>query len=325
MMKTIVVAICGLLVAYHGTTAARASDYPTQPITLIIPFAAGGPTDVVARLLSESMSRTLGQPIVIENVVGAGGTTAAIRAMRAPADGYTIIMGHMGTHAAAVALYPKLAYKPSTDFEPIGLAVLMPVLLLGKRDIDARNLKEFIAYARRHEGQLTMAHAGVGSVSYATCMLFNSLIGLKPKMVAFQGTAPAINALVAGRIDYLCDQVVSAVPLIKASSIRAYVVGTTARNPVLPDVPTAVEAGLPEFQASAWNALFAPKGTPKAIIDSLNTALGKALDDEKVRSHLLELGSDIPDYDKRTPQALSQLVKSEIARWTPILSKAGGE
>jgi tripartite-type tricarboxylate transporter receptor subunit TctC len=201
----------------------------------------------------------------------------------------------------------------------------MPVLLLGKRDIDARNLKEFIAYARQHEGQLTMAHAGVGSVSYATCMLFNSLVGLKPKMVAFQGTAPAINALVAGRIDYLCDQVVSAVPLIKAGSIRAYVVGTTARNPVLPDVPTAVEAGLPEFQTSAWNALFAPKGTPKAIVDSLNTALGKALDDEKVRSHLLELGSDIPDRDKRTPQALSQLVKSEIARWTPILSKVGGE
>jgi tripartite-type tricarboxylate transporter receptor subunit TctC len=269
------------------------------------------------------MTRSLGQPIVIENVVGAGGTTAATRAMRAQPDGYTIIMGHMGTHAAAVALYPKLAYDPSTDFEPIGVAALMPVLLLAKQDIGARNLKEFIAYARQHEDQITMAHAGVGSVSYVTCMMLNSIAGLKPKMVAFQGTAPAIYALVAGRVDYLCDQVVSGVPRIKAGSIRAYVVGTTARNPVLPDVPTAEEAGLPEFQATAWNALFAPKGTPHAVVEKLNSALGKALDDEKVRSNLLALGSDIPDRDKRSPQALSQLVKSEIAKWTPILSKAG--
>jgi tripartite-type tricarboxylate transporter receptor subunit TctC len=324
MMKAIAAAICGALLACQGVTAARAADYPTQPITLIVPFAAGGPTDVVARLLGESMSQSLGQPIVIENVVGAGGTTAATRAMRSPSDGYTIIMGHMGTHAAAVALYPKLAYNPSTDFEPIGLAALMPVLLLAKQDIGARDLKEFIAYAKQHEAQLTMAHAGVGSVSYVTCIMFNSLVGLKPKMVAFQGTAPAINALVAGRVDYMCDQVVSGVPRIKAGSIRAYVVGTTARNPVLPDVPTSEEAGLPEFQASAWNALFAPKGTPQAVVDKLNSALGKALDDETVRSSLLALGSDIPDRDKRSPQALSQLVKSEIAKWTPVLGKSGG-
>ena len=321
-----IAAACGFFLVGQGLDTAHAQgDYPARMITLIVPFAAGGPTDVVARIVGENMSRTLGQQIVIENVVGAGGTTAGIRTMRSPADGYTIMMGHMGTHAAAVALYPKLAYNPSTDFAPIGMVAGMPVLVLGRIDLPARDLKEFISYAQQKGTQLTMAHAGIGSVSHVTCQLFNSIAGLDPRFVAFQGTGPAMKALVARRVDYMCDQVVSVVPQARAGAIRAYVVGTPARNPALPNVPTATEAGLPKFRASAWNALFAPKGTPKPIIVKLNAALTKALDDENVRARLLDLGSDIPQPDERSPQALANLVQSEIAKWMPLLRPVAGD
>ena len=302
---------------------AAAQDYPNRGITIIVPFAAGGPTDVIARLVSDPMSKTLGQQIVIENVVGAGGTTAATRAMRADPDGYTLIMGHMGTHAAAVGLYPKLAYDPRTDFEPIGVAAGTPILILAKKDFPAADLKEFLTYVKANTDKLNMAHAGVGSVSFTTCLLLNSILDVKPTAVPFNGTGPAMNALVGGLVDYMCDQIVNAVPQIKGGTIKAYAIATPKRNPALPDVPTTTEAGLPEFQVSAWNALFAPKGTPKPIIDKLNAALGKALDDPKTRSRLLELGSDIPEGEGRTPQALAELVKNEVARWTPILQTSG--
>lgn len=265
---------------------AAAQDYPNRGITIIVPFAAGGPTDVIARLVSDPMSKTLGQQIVIENVVGAGGTTAATRAMRADPDGYTLIMGHMGTHAAAVGLYPKLAYDPRTDFEPIGVAAGTPILILAKKDFPAADLKEFLTYVKANTDKLNMAHAGVGSVSFTTCLLLNSILDVKPTAVPFNGTGPAMNALVGGQVDYMCDQIVNAVPQIKGGTIKAYAIATPKRNPALPDVPTTTEAGLPEFQVSAWNALFAPKGTPKPIIDKLNAALGKALDDPKTRSRL---------------------------------------
>lgn len=317
------VAAIGLLaLALVSAPAIAQSDYPTQAITLIVPFAAGGPTDVVARIVGSHMSRTLGQPLVVENVVGAGGTTGGIRAMRSRPDGYTIIMGHMGTHAASVALYPNLAYNPSSDFEPIGMTASLPVLILARKNFPAKDLKEFVNHLRDNAAKLNMAHAGVGSVSFTTCLLLNSIVGVRPTMTPFQGTGPAMNALVAGRVDYMCDQVVSAVPQIQAGTIKAYAVGTAARNPALPDVPTSAEAGLPEFQASAWNALFAPKGTPPAIVAKLTAALGKALDDPDTRKQLLDLGSDIPNREQRTPQALAELVKSEIAKWTPIIKAA---
>jgi tripartite-type tricarboxylate transporter receptor subunit TctC len=287
---------------------------------MIVPFAAGGPTDVVARIVSENMSGTLGQQIVIENIIGAGGTTAGTRAMRAPADGYTIIMGHMGTHAAAVALYPKLAYNPSTDFAPIGMTAGMPVVILAAKGFPAKDLSEFAHYLKGDgAAKLRMAHAGIGSVSYTTCLLLNSIVGVKPELTAFQGTGPAMRALVAGKVDYMCDQAVSAVPRVIRGDIRAYAVGTSARNVALPQVPTAREAGMPEFQASAWNALFAPKGTPKPIIDKLNAALVSALDDAFTKKRLVELGAEIPDREGRTPEALARLVEAEIAKWTPII------
>jgi tripartite-type tricarboxylate transporter receptor subunit TctC len=289
---------------------------------MIVPFAAGGPTDIVARIVSEHMSRTLGQQIVIENVVGAGGTTASTRAARATADGYTIIMGHMGTHAASVALYPNLGYDPSTDFEPIGMAAGTPVLILGKKDLPAKDLKEFIAYVKANVATLNMAHAGVGSVSFTTCLLLNSLLDVKPTTIPYNGTGPAMNALIGGQVDYMCDQIVNVVPQIEGGTIKGYAIGTPERSPALPNVPTAKEAGLPAFQAVAWNALFAPKDTPKPIVNKLSAALGKALDDAGVRKRLLDLGSELPEGQARTPQALASLVKSEIAKWTPIIKAA---
>ena len=321
-VKRLAGAVAGLVAMGAVAAPALAQDYPTRPITMIIPFAAGGPTDVIGRIVGENMSKTLGQQIVIENVVGAGGTTASTRAKRATADGYTIIMGHMGTHAASVGLYPNLAYDPQADFEPIGLAAGTPILILAKKDFPAKDLKEFVAYVKANNDKLNQAHAGIGSVSHTTCVLLSSILGTKPVTIPYQGTGPAMNALVAGQVDYMCDQIVNAVPQIKGGTIKAYAIATGARNPALADVPTTKEAGLPAYEVSAWNALFAPKGTPKPIFEKLNAALVKALDDEGVRKRLADLGSDIPVKEKRTPASLGELVKSEVARWTPLLKAA---
>ncbi len=298
---------------------AIAQDYPTRNITMIIPFAAGGPTDVIARIVASDMSKTLGQQIIIENVVGAGGTTAATRASKASPDGYTLIMGHMGTHAASVALYPKLAYNPETDFEPVMLAAGTPILILARKDFEPKDLKEFVTYLKANEAKVNQAHAGIGAVSHVTCELLNSVIGIRPTGVPFNGTGPAMNALVGGQVDYMCDQIVNAVPQINGGTIKSYGIATPERNASLPDLPTTTEAGLPTYQVSAWNAIFAPKGTPAAVLAKLNAAASKALDDEIVRKRLIDLGSDIPKAEGRTPQALATLVKSDVARWKSVL------
>ena len=298
---------------------ASAQDYPTRPITIIVPFAAGGPTDVVTRLVAEPMSRTLGQPIVIENVVGAGGTNGAARAARAANDGYTLIMGHMGTHAASVALYPKLAYDPRTDFEPVSQINGASIVILGKKDFPPKDLKEFVAHLKANEAKLNQAHAGVGAVSYITCELLNGIVGIKPVGVPFQGTGPAMNALVAGQVDYMCDQITNVVPQVNGGTIKAYAVAASERSPSLPNVPTTAEAGLPNYQASAWNALFVPKGTPKAIIAKLNAAASQALDDPKVVARMKELGNDIPKAEQRKPEALGKLVGDEVEKWKKFL------
>jgi tripartite-type tricarboxylate transporter receptor subunit TctC len=313
-------ATCGLsALAAAGALPAQAQDYPTRNITMIVPFAAGGPTDVIARIVTGHMQQTLGQSIIIENVVGAGGTTASTRAARATPDGYTLITGHMGTHAASVPLYPNLAYHPDTSFEPVGMLAGTPILILARKDFPPTDLKEFVTYVKANTEKLNAAHAGVGSVSYTSCQLLNSVLKINPTGVPFNGTGPAMNALVGGQVDYMCDQIVNAVPQINAGTIKAYAVATPERNPSLPNVPTTAEAGLPEFQAQAWNAVFAPKGTPPEIVAKLNAAIVKALDDENVRKRLLELGSVIPKPEERSPEALRNLVRSEIAKWTPVL------
>jgi tripartite-type tricarboxylate transporter receptor subunit TctC len=316
-------AVAGFAAIAALSAPAHAQAYPSRPITMIVPFAAGGPTDIVARIVADNMSKTLGQQIVIENVVGAGGTTGATRAMRATPDGYTVIMGHMGTHAAAVALYPKLAYHPLKNFETVGLAAGTPVLIVAKKDFPAKDLKEFAAYIKANADKVNAAHAGVGSVSFTSCLLLNSVLDVKPTAIPFQGTGPALNALLGGQVDYMCDQIVNLVPQIKAGNIKAYGIGTPERNPALPDVPTTKEAGLPQFDVSAWNAIFAPKGTPKEALDKLSDALSKALDDEGVRKRLLDLGSDIPGPDRRGQAALNKLVDGEINRWTPVIKASG--
>jgi tripartite-type tricarboxylate transporter receptor subunit TctC len=299
--------------------SAQAQTYPTRTITMIVPFAAGGPTDVIARIVTGHMAQTLGQTIIIENVVGAGGTTATTRAARAANDGYTLITGHMGTHAASVPLYPNLAYHPEKDFEPVALLAGTPILILARKDFPPTDLKEFVAYVKANVGKVNPAHAGVGSVSHVSCQLLNSILDIRPTGVPFNGTGPAMNALVGGQVDYMCDQIVNAVPQINGGTIRAYAVATPERNPSLPGVPTTAEAGLPAFQAQAWNAIFAPRETPAPIVAKLNAAAARALDDEGVRKRLLDLGSVIPPAAQRTPEALAVLVNSEIAKWTPVL------
>jgi tripartite-type tricarboxylate transporter receptor subunit TctC len=313
-------AIAAALLAVAGT--AFGQGYPARPITLIVPFPPGGTTDVAARLAGEHMSRALGQQIVVQNVSGAGGTTGSTRAMRADADGYTILMGQMGTHAAAPALYPNLAYRPDADFEPIGLVTAFPLIIAAKKELPPNDLKEFIAYVKANDSKLNQGHAGVGSIFFTTCLLLNSLLNVKPTLVPFNGGAPAMNALVAGQIDYMCADIVTGGTHFDAGKIKVYAVSSAARNPVIPNVPTTTEAGLSAFQASAWNGLFAPKGTPKPILDRLVGALDQALDDEATRKRMLVLGSDIPDKARRGPEPLLALVKSEIERWTRIIETA---
>jgi tripartite-type tricarboxylate transporter receptor subunit TctC len=313
------------LVALALTAGRAFAAYPERPITMIVPFAAGGPTDVTARIVGEHMSRTLGQQIVIENVAGAGGTTGISRAAAASSDGYTIMMGHMGTHGAAPAVYPNLKYNPTRDFEPIGLAAGTPILIVAKKNFPAKDLKEFVAYVKANGPKLNEAHAGVGSVSHTTCTLLHSILGVQPNRVAYRGTGPALNDLVAGQVDYMCDQIVNLTPQIQGGTIKAYGIATAERNPALPNVPTTKEGGLPEFQVSAWNAIFAPKGTPKDVVARLNDALVKALDDPNTRKRLLELGGDVPDRQGRTPEALAKLVQSEVARWATVFKQMGAK
>jgi tripartite-type tricarboxylate transporter receptor subunit TctC len=301
---------------------ASAQSYPSRPITIIVPFAAGGTSDVIVRIVGEHMARTLGQQVVVENIVGAGGTTASIRTMRASPEGYTIQLGNMGTHAASVAFYANLAYRPDVDFEPIGMVAGVAAVIVGKKDFPPKALDEFITHVKANAEKLNMAHTGVGSITHVSCLLLNSILGVKPTQVPFTGGAPAINALIGGQVDYMCNTIPDVIAQVQGGTIKVYAISSADRNPTLPNVPTAKEAGLPEFQVSAWNALFAPKGTPKPVLDKLSDALDKALDDTSVRKRLLDLGCDIPDKATRGQQPLAAIVKSEIARWTPIIKAA---
>jgi tripartite-type tricarboxylate transporter receptor subunit TctC len=300
----------------------RAQAYPTRPITIIVPFAPGGGTDVAARIVGEHMSRTLGQQIVVQNVAGAGGTVGSTRAMRANPDGYTLVMGQMGTHAAAVALYPNLAYNPVLDFEPIGMVAEAPVVIAARKDLPPNDLKEFVAFARANSDKLNAGHAGVGSIFFTTCLMLNSILRVKPTLVPFNGGAPAMTALVGGQVDYMCGDVLTTAPQLHGGLIKAYAITGPTRNAALPGVPTTEEGGLPEFQASAWFALFAPRATPRPVLDRLTDALDIALDDGAVRGRLHELGNNIPDRSMRGQEALRTVVKGEIARWTPIIQAA---
>jgi tripartite-type tricarboxylate transporter receptor subunit TctC len=289
---------------------------------MIVPFAAGGPTDVAARIVSEHMSRTLGQRVVVENVAGAGGTTGSLRTMRASPDGYTIQMGHMGTHAISVSLYPNLGYRPDVDFEPIGVVVQQPLLITARKDFPATDINEFIDYIKRNSEKLNMAHTGVGSMSFSYALVLNAALGTKPTLVPFSSNAPAMTALLGGQVDYFMGTILDVGAHYGPGTVKVFAFGGPERHPTLPNVPTTKEVGLPNLDSSPWWALFAPKGTPQPILHQLGDALDKALDDQNTSKRLLELGGDIPNKATRGPQALAALVKSDIARWTPIMKAA---
>lgn len=320
-MPNILIITSGLF-AYLMLNGPASAEYPNRPITFVVPFAAGGPTDVVARLVGERMSRTLGQTIVVQNIGGAGGTLGMAHAAEAQADGYTIGVGNMGTQSAAPALYPNLRYDPIQSFAQIGIINFTPQAIVAKKDVPANNLQEFLAYLKANSTKLSYGHAGVGSISHVSGLIFDSKFDLHPTLVPYRGTGPALEDLVSGRIDYMIDQSLNVIPQIKAGTIRVYAVAAEQRLQSLPDVPTAKEAGV-DFVFRGWNAMVAPKGTPPEIIAKLAAALNDGLDDRAVQARFVELGSSVPQGAERGPSSMQRLVETEIARITPVLKAAG--
>jgi tripartite-type tricarboxylate transporter receptor subunit TctC len=305
-----------------GAMTAHAQTFPSKPITINVPFAAGGPTDSLARAVSERMRQSLGQPVLIENVTGAGGTIGVTRAARAPADGYTISMGHLGTHVINGAIYP-LPFDLINDLEPVILLGANPMLIVSKNALPAKNLKELIDWLKANQEKATIGTAGVGSGAHFSAVYFQSLIGTKVPYVAYRGTGPAIQDLVAGQIDVIIDQASNALPQVQGGRIRAYGVTDTKRLEADGSIPTVDEAGLPGYHISLWSALWVPKGTPKEVIARLNAAGKEALADPAVRKRLGDVGVDITPVAQQTPEALRALQKSEAAKWWPMIKAAG--
>ena len=300
----------------------NAQNYPTKVITIVVPFAAGGPTDTLARLIGVPMSKTLKQQVIVENVVGAGGTIAANRVAKASPDGYTLLLHHIG-HSTAPALYRKLPYDAIKDFEPIGLVNEVPMTLVAKKDFPPKDLKELISYVKANKDKINLANAGVGAASHLCGMLFMSAIQTELTTVPYNGTGPAMNDLLGGQVDLMCDQTTNTTSQIKAEKIKVYGVTTLKRMATLPGVPTLDEAGLKGFEVDVWHGVYAPKATPKPAIDKLTNALQDALKDSNVKQRFSELGAEPVSLDRATPQALEKHLKAEIDKWTPIIKKAG--
>ena len=312
-----------LAFAVVGASAQADDRYPSRPITMVVPFAAGGPTDILGRVIAQAISPALGQQIIVEDVTGAGGTIGATKAARAEPDGYTMVMGNLGTHAASVGMYKDLAYDPRTDFEPVILVASTPMVLVTRKTLPVHNLDDVIAWAKANKGKATMGSAGVGSISHLTLLLFNHLTDAGVTHVPYRGLSEATNDLLGGQIDTLFDQVVTATPHIQNDSENAIVVTIPARAPSIPKVPSANEAGLPQLQTVAWTALFMPKGTPEPIVARINAAVQQAMSDPAIAKRLAEIGADLPPPEQRSPQALRQLVSAEIDKWVPLIRAAG--
>jgi len=321
MRALAIIALAALAVV--ASSSAFAQPYPTRPITVVVPFPAGGPSDVVARIVAEHMGKVLGQTMVIENVGGAGGTIGSARVAAAAPDGYTLLAGSMGSHVAAPVLTPNVKYDSQRDFEPIGFTAHAPAVVVARKDFPARDLREFVADLKKNGDAVKQAHGGIGSSSHMACLLFAAEAGVKPNPVAYRGTGPALNDLIGGHVDFFCEQAVSVTGQITSGAIKAYAVSSDHRLATLPDVPTAKELGI-DYQMSIWAGIFAPKGLPKEIIDRLSDALDKSLDDPGVQKRLSELGGTIPPKEQRTPAKFDSFVKAEIVRWSPILKAAGG-
>ena len=314
--------LAGATLLALGAGPVLAQNYPTKPITLVVPFAAGGPTDVVARMLGATMTKTLGQTVVVENKVGAGGTIASQYTARANPDGYTFLIHHNGM-ATAPALYRKLTYNPLNDFEFVGQVIDVPMTLLGRKDLPVKDFPELVAWMKASGNKVNLAHAGLGAVSHLCGMLFRQAVGVDATTVPYQGTGPALNALLAGQVDLLCDQTTSTTAHIKAGSVKLFGVTTSTRLKTLPDAPTLDEQGMKGFQVVVWHGIYAPKGTPKEAVDKFGGALQAALKDPGVSSRLAELGAVIVPESKQTPAGLQTWLASETARYAPVIKAAG--
>ena len=315
--------IAALTTAYLTlTSAAGAEDWPTRPITMINPFAAGGPNDVLARLFAQRMGEVLGQPIVLENVGGAGGMIGAGRVAKAAPDGYTFLLGTVGTQAQNQTLYKKPAYNSTTDFASVALMVEAPLVLVARNDLPANDMKEFVAYAKANKGKMQFASAGTGSAIHLGCALMNMVTGLDALHVPYRGANPAMQDLMSGRVDYLCDIITTAKPQIDGGTVKPIAILTRERSPALPNVPTAIEQGF-DVEAYTWNAFFVPKGTPEAIVQKLNLATREAMKTPAVRDRLEAAGLKFVSDDRTTPEYLAKFVQSEIAKWAAPIKASG--
>jgi tripartite-type tricarboxylate transporter receptor subunit TctC len=313
-VTTLLAAVAALSVA-----AAHAENYPKHPITMIVPFAAGGTSDVIARAVAEEMGQSLGQPIVIENVAGAGGSTALARAARAEPDGYTIAIGNAGTSAATYTIYPKLPFTPES-FAPIAMVAKTFGIVALRKDFPAKELKDFIAYAKNNPGKINLGHAGIGSSNFLICKSFVQAAGIDVTLVGYRGAAPALTDAIGGQIDGVCDAAASVSQAIDDKLVRGLVVGSNVRLATLPALPTSAEAGLPEFEAQGWNGLFAPKGTPPEIIAKLNAAAQTAVESDAVRKRFADLSTVAPDASEHAPEVLGQLVTRDVEKYRKLLA-----
>jgi tripartite-type tricarboxylate transporter receptor subunit TctC len=322
-MKTISMLVAGIIAGTaFSAAAAVAQDYPTQPVTIVVPFSAGGPTDTVTRLVAAAMSEDLGQQVVVQNVGGAGGTLGAGQVAAANPDGYTLLLHHIGM-STAPALYASLPFDPMTDFAPIGLVTEVPMTIVARKDFEPATLEDLIAYVKEKGEDVTYANAGIGAASQLCGLLFMDALGTKMTEVPYQGTGPAMTDLLGGQIDMMCDQTTNTTSQIQAGEIKAYAVTTPERIAVLPELPTLAEGGLDNFNLAIWHGLYAPAGTDQAIIDRLSASLQKALADENVGNSFAELGTYPVPADQATPSALAQKLEGQIALWAEVIKAAG--
>jgi tripartite-type tricarboxylate transporter receptor subunit TctC len=319
MKKLTIAAVTAAMLA--GIVAASGQAYPSKPITIIVPFAAGGPTDALARVLADRMRQSLGQTIVIENVTGAGGTLGVARAVRSAPDGYTVSIGHLGTHVINGAIYP-LTFDLVNDLEPVALIASNPMMIVSKNAIPAKNLQELIAWIKANDGKVSAGTAGAGSGAHFAGVYFEQLIGVKLQFVPYRGTGPALQDLVAGQIDLIIDQASNSLPQVQAGTIRAYGITADKRLPAAPAIPTVDEAGLPGFHVELWSAVWVPKETPKDIVAKLNAAVVEALADPAVRKRYADVGLEAPPRDKQTPEALATHQRAEVKKWWPMIKAA---
>lgn len=315
-----ILALAGVVGLYAGV--AFAQDYPTQPITIVVPFSAGGPTDTVTRLVAEPMSKALGQQVVVQNVGGAGGTLGAAQVAKAEADGYTLLLHHIGM-STAPSLYDNLTFDPTTDFAPVGLVTNVPMTIIARKDFEPNTLAELVDYVKANADTVTLANAGIGAASHLCGMLFMDAIDTPLTSVPYQGTGPAMTDLMGGQVDFMCDQSTNTTGQITAGSVKAYAVTTPERLAALPDLPTTAEAGLPEVEVGIWHGLYAPAGTPDAVVQKLSAALQAALADPQVAARFAELGTAPEPAQRATPAALQAQLAEQIALWKPVIDAAG--